>query len=376
MRSFLSHVGAFVRQEAVLSIAFACALLSMLAVPPDATYAGYIDLRVLCLLFCLMAVVAGLQQCSLFAVLAQWLLTGRKQLRLLHLALVLLPFFCSMLITNDVALLTFVPFTVLVLGHIGQPGALIRIVVLQTLAANLGSMATPVGNPQNLFLCSYYGLSIGAFLRVALPLTIVSLLALSAAALWTKGETIEITFPSHAVITRPRLFALLCALFVLCLLSVVHVLHYGILTAVVILCLALFARGLFARVDYLLLLTFVCFFVFAGNMGRIDAVRTALERLLDANTYWTGVLASQVISNVPAAVLLSGFTGQWQALLAGVNVGGLGTPIASLASLISLKLYLRDKNASLPHYLAAFALANVVGLLLLSGAAFLLGCTG
>lgn len=170
-----------------------------------------------------------------------------------------------------------------------------------------------------------------------LPLTLVSLLALSVAALWTKGETIEITFPSRAHIVRPRLFA---------------------------------------RVDYLLLLTFVCFFVFAGNMGRIDVVRAALEHLLSASTYWTSVLASQVISNVPAAVLLSGFTDQWQALLAGVNVGGLGTPIASLASLISLKLYLRDEHASLPRYLGAFTVANVAGLLLLSGAAFLFGCTG
>ena len=209
-----------------------------------------------------------------------------------------------------------------------------------------------------------------------LPLTLVSLLALSVAALWTKGETIEITFLSRAHIVRPRLFALLCGLFVLCLLSVVHVLHYGILTVIVALCLALFARGLFARVDYLLLLTFVCFFIFAGNMGRIDAVRAALEHLLNANAYWTSVLASQVISNVPSAVLLSGFTDQWQALLAGVNVGGLGTPIASLASLISLKLYLHDEHASLPHYLGAFTLANVAGLLLLSGAAFLFGCTG
>lgn len=376
MSPLFAKAAAFVRREAVLVISFVCALLSMLAVPPDAAYAGYIDLRVLCLLFCLMAVVAGLQQCGLFTVLAQRLLTGRKQLRLLYLALVLLPFFCSMLITNDVALITFVPFTVLVLGHIGRADALIRVVVLQTLAANLGSMATPVGNPQNLFLCSYYGLGLGAFLRVVLPLTLVSLLALSAAALWTPGETIEITFPQRAKIAQPRLFALLCGLFVLCLLSVMHVLHYGIVTAVVALCLLLAARGLFARVDYMLLLTFVCFFIFAGNMGRIDAVRTVLERLLGASTYWTSVLASQVISNVPAAVLLSGFTDQAGALLAGVDVGGLGTPIASLASLISLKLYLRAENASLPRYLMLFTLANIAGLLLLSAAAFLFGCTG
>lgn len=376
MQPFLNKLGGFVRREAVLVISLVCALLSMLAVPPDAAYAGYIDLRVLCLLFCLMAVVAGLQQCGLLTVLAQRLLTGRKQLRLLYLALVLLPFFCSMLITNDVALITFVPFTVLVLGHIGRMEALIRVVVLQTLAANLGSMATPVGNPQNLFLCSYYGLSFGAFLRVVLPLTLVSLVALSVAALWTRGETIEITFPQREHIAQPRLFALLCLLFVLCLLSVVHVLHYGITTAVVALCLLLCARGLFARVDYALLFTFVCFFIFAGNIGRIDTVRAVLERLLSANAYWTSVLASQVISNVPAAVLLSGFTDQWRALLAGVDVGGLGTPIASLASLISLKLYLRAENASLPRYLLVFTLANIVGLVLLSAAAFLFGCVG
>lgn len=376
MHPFLTKVGGFVRREAVLVISLVCALLSMLAVPPDAAYADYIDLRVLCLLFCLMAVVAGLQQCGLFTVLAQCLLTGRKQLRLLYLALVLLPFFCSMLITNDVALITFVPFTVLVLSHIDRMDALIRVVVLQTLAANLGSMATPVGNPQNLFLCSYYGLGFGAFLRVVLPLTLVSLLALSAAALWTRGETIEITFPQREQIRQPRLFVLLCLLFVLCLLSVVHVLHYGITTAAVALCLLLFARGLFARVDYALLLTFVGFFIFAGNIGRIEAVRNVLELLLGGSTYWTSVLASQVISNVPAAVLLSGFTDNWRALLAGVDVGGLGTPIASLASLISLKLYLRAENASLPRYLLVFTLANIAGLVLLSAAAFLFGCVG
>lgn len=376
MHPFLTKVGSFVRREAVLVISLVCALLSMLAVPPDAAYAGYIDLRVLCLLFCLMAVVAGLQQCGLFTVLAQRLLIGRKQLRLLYLALVLLPFFCSMLITNDVALITFVPFTVLVLSHIDRMDALIRVVVLQTLAANLGSMATPVGNPQNLFLCSYYGLGFGAFLRVVLPLTLVSLLALSAAALWTRGETIEITFPQREQIRQPRLFVLLCLLFALCLLSVVHILHYGIVTAVVALSLLLFARGLFARVDYALLLTFVGFFIFAGNIGRIEAVRSVLELLLGRSTYWTSVLASQVISNVPAAVLLSGFTDNWSALLAGVDVGGLGTPIASLASLISLKLYLRAENASLPRYLLVFTLANIAGLILLSAAAFLFGCVG
>lgn len=373
MHSLLKNIFGFVRREAVLSIALLCALLSMLAVPPDAAYAGYIDLRVLCLLFCLMAVVAGLQQCGLFLVLAQRLLAGRKQLRLLYLLLVLLPFFSSMLVTNDVALITFVPFTVLVLSRIGRSDALIRIVVLQTLAANLGSIATPVGNPQNLFLYSYYALPIGNFLRVMLPLAGISLLALCAAALAARHETIEVEFREWEHIVHPRLFLLFCGLFLLCLLSVVHVLHYAILTTIVTLCLLLFARRLFQRVDYALLATFVCFFIFAGNIGRIEAVREALELLTGRSAYLTGLLVSQVISNVPAAVLLSGFTDNWQGLLAGVDVGGLGTPIASLASLISLKLYLKAENASLPRFLLVFTVTNLVGLILLSAGVVLFG---
>ena len=373
MHSLLKNIFGFVRREAVLSIALLCALLSMLAVPPDAAYAGYIDLRVLCLLFCLMAVVAGLQQCGLFLVLAQRLLAGRKQLRLLYLLLVLLPFFSSMLVTNDVALITFVPFTVLVLSRIGRSDALIRIVVLQTLAANLGSIATPVGNPQNLFLYSYYALPIGNFLRVMLPLAGISLLALCAAALAARHETIEVEFREQEHIVHPRLFLLFCGLFLLCLLSVVHVLHYAILTTIVTLCLLLFARRLFQRVDYALLATFVCFFIFAGNIGRIEAVREALELLTGRSAYLTGLLVSQVISNVPAAVLLSGFTDNWQGLLAGVDVGGLGTTIASLASLISLKLYLKAENASLPRFLLVFTVTNLVGLILLSAGVVLFG---
>lgn len=367
--SALRKLLAFARKEAVLSLSFVCAVASSAFVPVDKEYIGYIDLRVLCLLFCLMAVVAGFQQCGLFSVMAQRLLSGKKHLRILYLVLVMLPFFCSMLVTNDVALITFVPFAVLVLKRIGKESALTRIVILQTLAANLGSMATPIGNPQNLFLCSYYSLGMGDFLRVVAPLTAVSLVLLGVVAASARKETIEIEFSEAEKIRQPKLFALLCALFLMCLLSVVHILHYGILTAVVFVCLVLFARGLFKKVDYALLATFVCFFVFAGNIGRIEPIRNVLELLMERSAYWTSLLASQVISNVPAAVLLSGFTDNWSGIIAGVDVGGLGTPIASLASLISLKFYLRAETASLPRYLLIFTLMNIAGIVLLSGAA-------
>ncbi len=356
-----SRLAAFLRQEAVLCIAALCAAVSACFVPPDRLYAGYIDLRVLCLLFCLMAVVLGLQQCGLFAALAQRLLSGRRQIRTLVLLLVMLPYFSSMLVTNDVALITFVPFAILVLGMVGRQDLLIRTVVLQTLAANLGSMATPVGNPQNLFLYAFYQLSPADFFSAVLPPAAVSLLALAATALLTRSVTMEVSFAEPVRLDRRGLL-LWSGLFLLCLLSVFRVLPYGILTGVVLLCLLLFAPRLLPRVDYGLLLTFVCFFIFAGNLGRIPAVNRLLTDLLAQSTLLSSALASQIISNVPAAVLLSGFTADWKGLLLGVNVGGLGTPVASLASLISLKLYLRTPGSRPLPYLGSFLLANIIGL--------------
>lgn len=204
----------------------------------------------------------------------------------------------------------------------------------------------------------------GAVFPAVLPLALTSLLALSAAALWTRRETVEVHFREQVRLDRAGL-RLWAGLFACCLLSVFRVLHYGLLAAAVLLCMAAFAPRLLPKVDYSLLLTFACFFVFAGNLGRIAPVREALTALLSQSTLISSALASQVISNVPAAVLLSGFTGDWRGLLMGVNVGGLGTPIASLASLISLRLYLRAEGARALPFLAAFTLANLAGLALL-----------
>lgn len=356
----------FIRREPVLSISFVCALVSAFFVPPSAAYVDYIDLRVLCLLFCLMAVVAGLQECGLFLVLAQRLLAGERPVRLISLTLILLPFFCSMLVTNDVALITFVPFAILVLEMVGRRDLLIPIISLQTVAANLGSMATPVGNPQNLFLYAHFSLSMGDFLSLLLPLTLISLMGLAAAGLYFGGKGwISVSFPEQVRLTSPKHLALYLVLFGLCLLSVCRILPYGILTVLVIVSLLLARRQLLGQVDYMLLLTFVCFFIFSGNLGQMPAVRSALGSLLSRSPLLCSAAASQVISNVPAAVLLSGLTEDWKGLLAGVDVGGLGTPVASLASLISMKFYLRSRQAKPLPYFLWFTAANVVGLLVL-----------
>ena len=344
---------ALLRKEPVLCIAAVCAAVSTLLNPPSPAYLNYIDWRVLTLLFCLMAVVAGLQECGVFAVLAQRLLAGERRMRLVSLALVLLPFFVSMVVTNDVALITFVPFAVLVLGLIGRTEYLAPLVVLQTMAANLGSMATPVGNPQNLYLYADYELTAEQFFGTMLPLTLVSLAVLTAASLLcVRDEGIQVRFQEQAELRRPGRLGLMAGLFVLCLLSVFRVLPYPALLAVVAGGLLLFDRGLFRRVDYGLLATFFCFFLFAGNIG--------------------ACLTSQIISNVPAAVLLSGFTADWRGLLVGSNLGGLGTPIASLASLISLKVYLRTPGARPGRYLLLFTAANGAALVLLCLCAALL----
>ena len=352
----------FIQKETVLCIAALCAVLTMFLVPLDREYLHYIDFRVLCLLLCLMAVVAGFKSLGAFQWLTWQLLRRIRSGRVLGFTLVMLPFFCSMLVTNDVALIVFVPFTLALLAQLGCRKAMIQVVVLQTIAANLGSMATPVGNPQNLYLYAVYSLSAGEFFSVTLPLTAVSFLLLAVASLPVLPKVLPEQKLEDAAISSVKKLGIYAALFVLCLLTVFRVLPYPVTTVLVVAVLAVTDKELLKEIDFLLLLTFVCFFVVSENLGRVEAVRSFLQSLLGRSTLLTAVGTSQVISNVPAAVLLSGFTDQWRELLAGVNIGGLGTPIASLASLISLKLYAADKEANSGKFLAVFTLANIAGL--------------
>lgn len=363
-----AHIRNFIKAEAVLCVAAVCAVITMFLVPPDAAYIGYIDLRVLCLLLCLMAVVEGFQACGAFRWLAYQLLRRGGGGRTLGVTLVLLPFFSSMLVTNDVALLTFVPFTLMLLEQVDCRRAAVPVLVLQTIAANLGSMATPVGNPQNLFIYGAYGLTAGEFFSVTLPLAAVSLVCLAAAAIPVLPRQLPELQLEKAELRQPVKLAGFSVLFILCLLTVFRVLPYQLMTILVLAGIALLEPKMLLGLDIALLATFVCFFVVSGNLGRVEAVNAFLQALLERSTLLTAAATSQVISNVPAAVLLSGFTDQWRPLLQGVNIGGLGTPIASLASLITLKLYLRWPGARAGRFLAVFTLANVIGLAILLAA--------
>ena len=368
----MSTIRTFIKREPVLLIAALAALVSCFFVPPDAAYIDYLDLRTLALLYCLMAVVAGLRQAGLFSQLAHVVCEKAANVRMIGLLLVLLSFFSAMLITNDVALLTFVPFAVVVLGMADRKKELILIVVLQTAAANLGSMLTPVGNPQNLYLYSRYDLGLGDFFRITFPVWLLSLLLVSAACFLLPGGKLETFLGERPGVDRRGLWLYL-SLFAVCILTVLRVIDWSIMLAAVAAVLLIFDRKTLLKADFMLLLTFVAFFIFAGNLARIEAVSRWLRGLMSGREYLVSLLTSQIISNVPAALLLSGFTDNAQALLLGVNVGGLGTPIASLASLISLKLYAHSEHAHPGRYLLVFTLVNLLLLALLSLARGLLG---
>ena len=340
----------YLKRETVLCVATFLALVSMFFVKPDRGYADYLDARVLALLFCLMTVMEGFKKTGLFEQMANGLLKKVKTFRQLMVVLVGLCFFSSMWITNDVALLTFVPFTILVLRMAQMEQQMIAVVTMETIAANLGSMATPVGNPQNLYLYSVSGMSLGEFIKVMGPLSVLSLMLILAGCLAKKNEKLQMqVVPQIKKEKKTGENLLLMGLFLVSLLSVLRILSWPVLLGITLLaCVLLYATGkeefLPGKVDYGLLLTFVAFFMFIGNMGRIDWVKEVLEKVLAGNELFLGFAGSQVISNVPAAILLSGFTKNYAVLLQGVNIGGLGTMIASLASLISYKFYAEESE--------------------------------
>lgn len=374
----------FAKKETVLFAAVLLAFGSMVCVPPDMQYLSYIDYRVLALLFCLMTVMEGFKSTGFFAAVAGKLLEKVKTFRQLYLVLVFLCFFTSMWITNDVALLTFVPFTVLVLRMTGLEQEMIPVIVLQTIAANLGSMTTPVGNPQNLYLYSISGMGIGAFLQIMGPLTLISAGLIFLICLIHKDFPIRQGMLGKEIVgvRKAGENQVLAVLFFISLLSVFRILSWQLLLLIVLVsCIGIKAfckeKYLPLEADFGLLLTFVAFFIFIGNMGRICAVREVLSQVLNGRELLISFLCSQMISNVPAAILLSGFTQEYRGLLQGVNIGGLGTLVASLASLISYKFFAAESEqtpaaGTRGRYMLTFTIWNVGMALVLLAAAFLL----
>ena len=355
----------FVKKNIVMIIAMLAATVTCFLVPPDKAYLDYFDVKTLTCLFCVLAVVCALKNINFFYILAKKLVQVFRNARVCILALVYITFIGSMLIANDMALLTFLPLGTYVMTSTGKGKYMAFTFIMQNIAANLGGMLTPFGNPQNLYLYTKFQIPAVEFVGImAAPFALAILLITLCCIIFVKPEPFvlkdeKISLPLGRSITYLLLFILAIAI-------VFRGIPYGVGLVVIPVALLFLDRKALKMVDYPLLLTFVFFFIFSGNMARIDAVRSLFSYFLEKNTLLVSVLSCQVISNVPTAILLSQFTDNYKQLLLGVNIGGVGTLIASLASLITFREYSKHNKGKNGYYILLFSAFNFAFLIILA----------
>ena len=355
----------FIKKNIVMLIALLAAIITMFFVPPDKQYLDYFDYKTLTCLFCTLAIVCALKNIHFFYMLAHKIVQLFKNARMSVLALTYITFIGSMLIANDMALLTFLPLGFLVLTTTGKEKYMAFTFIMQNIAANLGGMLTPFGNPQNLYLYTKFNIPTGEFMSImALPFIVSILLITLCCIVFVKNEPLEIK--DEKIELSPAKTVIYLILFALSIIIVFRVIPYFIGLIVIPIALLIMDRKALKMVDYPLLLTFVFFFIFSGNMARIDAVRNLFSALLEKSTLLVSVLSCQFISNVPSAILLSQFTENYRELLLGVNIGGTGTLIASLASLITFREYVKHNPKKMGYYVALFSAFNFAFLIILT----------
>ena len=367
MKTAINKITLFIKKETVLFIAFLLALISSFLNPPNAEYAGFIDFHVLGILLGLMLVMEGLKAIGVFEEICRMLTGFTKNTMQLSFVLVLLCFFSSMFITNDVALVTFVPLAIMTLRQTGHEDKTVITVILQTVAANLGSMLMPSGNPQNLYLFDLSGMTLGDFVLLMLPYTIVSLILISLFIILGKRLPVTTTKEKEKRFSKKyKIYAVIYALiFVSGILTVCKLIPWFVFLAVSIIAAFIMNKSSFKAVDYSLLLTFICFFIFIGNISSLSSVRQFLTDTVNGRETLISIAASQLISNVPATLMLSGFTKRYSDLIVGVDLGGLGTLIASMASLISYKAVAAAYPEKRKKYILIFTAVNIAFLVIL-----------
>ena len=354
----------FLKENVVLLVAIAAALITSFIVPPDEEYIGYFDFKTLSCLFCVLAVVCALRNIRFFYTLAKAIVRKFKNAKSAILVLVYITFIGSMLIANDMALLTFLPLGYFILHTTGKEKYMALTFIMQNIAANLGGMLTPFGNPQNLYLYSKFAIPDAEFVSIMFPPFCIAIVLITACCLiFVKSEPLEIQEKAAELpIARTVIYLLL---FTFSILIVFKFIPYQLGLIIIPLALLFLDRQALLQVDYGLLFTFVFFFIFSGNMARIDAVRDFFSMLLEQNTLFFSAMSCQIISNVPSAILLSQFTENYRDLLLGVNIGGVGTLIASLASLITFKEYTRQDPKHTLGYILKFTAFNFAFLIIL-----------
>ena len=366
----IEHFIHFAKKNIVMMVAFAAALITTVFVPVDKEYLGYFDIKTLTCLFCVLAVVCALKNINFFYMLAKKVVHLFKNTRMSILALVYITFIGSMLIANDMALLTFLPLGYFVLSTTGKTKYMAFTFIMQNIAANLGGMLTPFGNPQNLYLYTKFNIPNLEFMTIMAPPFIAAVALITIVCLFVKKEPLEIE--DEEVRLDPKKTVLYLVLFALSIAIVFRGIPYWIGLLVIPAVLLAVDRKALQMVDYPLLFTFVFFFVFSGNMARIDVVRNFFSSLLDKNTLVFSTLSCQCISNVPSAILLSQFTENYKDLLVGVNIGGAGTIIASLASLITFREYVSHNPGKSGYYMKLFSVFNFGFLIVLTSFMLLL----
>ena len=354
----------FIKSEVVLSVAILFAIITCFFVPVDKEYLGYFDCNTLVLLFCMLAVIAGLKSTNIFELISRKMISLFHTRRAVIYALVFGTFFFDMIVANDMSLITFLPLTYIVLHSTKNDKYLAFTFIMQTIAANMGGMITPYGNPQNLYLYSYYNIPTSEFFGILALQAVTVAVLLWICCSFINNEPLKLRKKSKIIISINKLY-MYSILFVLVILGIFRVLPYMLVLAIVVLTIAITDIKRLKKVDYALLATFCVFFIFSGNIARISVIKEFISNIVVKNTLLAGIVSCQFISNVPTAIFLSKFTTNYRALLISVNIGSLGILISSLASLITLKEFLKHQPKKFWKYLGMFTIFNTIFLIVL-----------
>lgn len=354
----------FIKKEIVLSIAIIFAIITCFLVPIDKEYVNYFDYNTLICLFCMLAVVAGLKSTNIFELISRKMVGLFHTRRAVIYALVFGTFFFDMVVANDMSLITFLPLTYIVLHSTKNDKYLAFTFIMQTIAANMGGMITPYGNPQNLYLYSYYNIPTTEFFGILFMQSVTVAILLYICCLFIKNEKLKLRKKPKLIISKFKLM-IYAILFTLVILTIFRVIPYMITLGIVVLTMLITDIKRFKQVDYALLATFFVFFIFSGNIARIPEIKEFIASIVEKNTLIAGIVSCQFISNVPTAIFLSKFTMNYRELLIAVNIGSLGILISSLASLITLKEFLKHQPKSFGKYLGMFTLFNTLFLIIL-----------
>lgn len=369
----MNKIKELIKENPITAVIFAITLITILFVPIDKEYISYFDFKTLGALYSILVVIECLKDSHFFQVLSKKIIYIFKNTRSVILALVISTFICDLFLANDMSLITLLPLTCIILISTKNEKYLAVTLILQNIAANMSGMITPHGNPQNLYLYSYYNIPTLEFIKILLPqFFIVLILLIIIPMIFVKKEPLKLIYNDIYKVDKKRV-SIYLVMFIISLLSIFRVIPIYIGMIIITISAIIFDRSALKTMDWDLLLTFCLFFIFSGNVSRIPAISTALTNLLSKSVLITGLISCQIISNVPTAVLLSNFTNNYKELIAAVNIGSLGTLISSLASLITLKMYLKTKKGSFANYLLLFTVINLVFLIILLLYTYLFG---